>query len=361
MLEPTLPTTMQALVLTELGSLEHLSMAEIPVPRPVDDEVLIKVVTVAANRQDLNLILGHFKVPGLPMPHVLGLDPAGVVVGVGEAVVDIPIGARVVAKPPIACGRCTACLEGEDDACERITSLGIHRPGGMAEYVAVPQQNVFVMPDGLGFADATAVAHSVPVALTLLRRVAVSAGEAVLVSGASGAIGSAAVQLAKGLGAHVIALVGREQGAAWLAALSKRLAPDNIIDYVQRPDFARLVRELRPAGIDLYVETASDPVVWSEAMGTLARRARVAVIGAHAGPVVPTNNNWLFRQRVSIIGCSGSTLASFADALALAGQGQVLAHLDSISSSRDAQGAYARLLGRQNHGKMVLRVAPDPA
>ena len=92
----------------------------------------------------------------VPLPHILGIDPAGVVVAHGAAVSDPPIGTRVVVKPAIACGTCATCLAGEDDACPSAANVGVHRAGGMAEYVAVPASNAFPIPDGVGFAEATA-------------------------------------------------------------------------------------------------------------------------------------------------------------------------------------------------------------
>jgi NADPH:quinone reductase-like Zn-dependent oxidoreductase len=350
---------MEAMVLDELGGFEHLRPAILPLPEPAEGEVLVRVATVAVNRQDINLVFGHFTIPGLPLPHVLGLDPAGVVVATGAGVTTPMIGDRVVAKAPIACMACAPCLGGDDDACERIRSLGIHRPGGMAEYVAVPATNAFVLPRGVAFEEATAISHSFPVALTLLRRAGVRTGETVLVSGASGAVGSAVVQLARRQGARVIGLVGQDAGAEWLRALPADVGPDHVLDHGREPAFAPLVPQIAPAGVDVYVETASQPAVWSEALKTLARQARVAVIGAHGGPIVEVNNNWLFRQRITILGCSGSTVAAFAEVIELAGAGRIVPHIDSIRPMREAADAYGRLLARQNQGKIVLRVAED--
>jgi len=357
--ELVIPQRMQAMVLSELGGLDGLGLDEVAVPQVAADEVLIRVATVAVNRQDLNLIFGRFKVPGFQLPHIPGLDPAGVVAAVGPLVGDLAVGDRVVVKPPIACTECQACLDGEDDACERVHSVGIHRPGGMAEYTSVPRRNVFLLPHQLAMADATAVSHSFPVALTLLRRVGVGPGDTVLVSGASGAVGSAVVQLARSQGARVIAGVAGPSGAEWLRGLPPAIAPDLVIDYAETAGFSTLVREFEPAGVSVHVETASDPGLWDEAMKSLARRARVAVIGAHAGPRVEVDTNWLFRQRVTIIGCSGSSLAAFADSLDLAGRGAIVPHIDSIGPLTGAVAAYERLLSRDNRGKIVLRVTDD--
>jgi acryloyl-coenzyme A reductase len=350
---------MPAVLMTRAAGLEHVKLGTAPVPTPADDEVLIRVATVAVNRQDLNLIMGKTPSRDLPLPHVLGLDAAGVVAAMGSAVDGFKTGDRVMVKPPIACGECSPCLAGEDDACERISSVGVHRPGGMASYVAVPSRNVFAIPPALGFAEATAVSHTFPVALTLLRKVGLQADDTVLVSGASGAVGNAVVQSARALGARAIAAVGSERGAARLRELPAAVAPELIIDYAVDPTFAPQVKASEPAGASIYVETASEPAVWGEALKALARRARVAVIGSHAGPIVEMNNNWLFRQRVTIYGCSGSSLAAYADALDLAAEGRVVPNIDSVLPMNEAVQAYQRLMDRQNTGKIVLRVTDD--
>jgi NADPH:quinone reductase-like Zn-dependent oxidoreductase len=177
------------------------------------------------------------------------------------------------------------------------------------------------------------------------------------VSGAAGAVGSATVELARSLGARVIAAVGSDRGAEWLRALPEASAPHAVVEYGSEGGLADAIREAAPDGVDVYVETAADPAVWDEALSTLARRGRVAVIGSHAGPIVKLNANWLFRQRVTIFGCSGSTLAAFRESIALAGEGVIVPNIDSILPMSRAAEAYQRLVDRENQGKVVLRVS----
>lgn len=351
------PRMMPALLLEALGGLDHLVLGELPVPAPGPGEVLVQVVTVAANRQDIVTASGRFPNPDLVLPHVLGMDPAGVVVGLGEGVTEPAVGTRVVVKPGIACGACGPCLDGEDDGCDRAKQVGVQLPGGMAGFVAVPARNAVPLPDGLGFVEATALAHALPVALTALRRVRIRAGETVLIDGAAGAVGSAAVQAAALLGARVIAAVGGREGAGWLESLPAAVRPVAVVDYAAEPDFGPAVRAVAPAGVDVLVETSSAPAIWNVALAQVARHGRVAVVGAHAGPVAEVNLNLLFRQRISIIGCSGSSAAAFRESLELADEGRVTPRIDAVMPLAAARAAFGRLMARQNHGKVVLRVA----
>ncbi len=349
-----LPRMMRALVLTEIGSTDYLEEREVPVPVLRDDEVLIEVYTVAVNHQDVFTLSGRANINRVELPHIHGIDPAGTVAAVGAGVSGFELGRRVMTKPAIACGHCRLCLVGEDDACLNLRNVGVHRQGGMAEYVAVPVTNVFPIPDTLTFAQATAIAHSFPVALLMLREKArVTADDIVLVSSASGAIGSASVQLAKIFRARVVAAAGSADRAAYAG----RLGADLTIDYGSNGSFAAEVRDAFPEGVSVYVESAGNPTVWTEALKTLGRRARVVVCGAHAGPVVDLDLKWLFRSRVAILGSSGSSLRGFQDIVDLAGAGKLVANIDSIRPLGDAAEAFASLMSRQNRGKVILQVA----
>lgn len=352
---PALPERMRAIALTAFGGPEDLELVQLPVPAPAAGEVLIEVHTVGVNRQDTFTMRGNAQARhAVPLPHVLGIDPAGVVVATGPGVETPAIGDRVVVKPGIACGACPDCLAGRDDACPTTENVGVHRPGGMAEYVAIPAQNTFAIGDDLPFADATAIAHSFPVALQLMRdRAGLRAGETVLVTGASGAIGSAAVQLAKLLGARVVAAAGGEERAAY----ARSVGADAVIDYRADPEFAPAVRAFAPDGVDLYVESAGDPAIWRESLKTVGRRGRVAVCGSHAGTLVELDLNWLFRMRVSILGGSGATRATQQDAIDLARQGRISANIHGHYRLEDAADAFALLLRRGNQGKVILDVA----
>lgn len=315
-------------------------------PAPQTGEVLIQVRTVAANHRDLLTIAGSPRPPRLP--HILGIDPAGIVVATGRGV-EAPVpGTRVVVKPAVACGTCGRCMADDEDACESKETVGVTRPGGFAEYVAVPARNAIPLPDAVDFAAGSALVHSFPVALHLLHRAGVGPDDIVLVSGAGGAVGSGAVQLARLAGASVIAAVGGSRKAA--------AAPpaDLVVDYAATPAFSRTIRERFPRGATVYVDSAGNPRVWDEAVRALAPHARIVVCGSHAGPSIRLDLTWLFRQRISILGSSGSTIAGVRQILDLAGKGRVSPPLDSVRSLWAARSAFERLLARQNCGKVVL-------
>ncbi|HEU4673442.1 MAG TPA: alcohol dehydrogenase catalytic domain-containing protein [Candidatus Limnocylindrales bacterium] len=346
---------MRALALTAFGGPEHLSFVELPDPTPATDEVLVRVRTVGANRMDLDVMRHKGIGMRVSLPQILGLDPAGEVVATGAAVTDLRPGDRVVAKPSVACGACRFCLAGDDDACAHLVNLGVDRQGGFAELIAIPRQNLARIPGGLDFPAATALAHAAPVALLMLReRAAVRPGEVVLVSGAGGSIGSAAVQIACLLGCRVIALAGSPATVEWASSLGA----EAVVDTSAEPTFAAHVRELAgPDGVAVHVESVGDPGVFAEAVRSLGRRARAVVCGSHAAPEVSIDLNWLYRNRISLIGSSGSSLASFRDAFALVAEGRIRPNIHAVLPLERAADAYRLLLERRNRGKVVLQVS----
>ena len=346
---------MRAMAIMAVGGPQAIIETQVPVPAPAQDEVLIRVRTVAVNHQDLFTMSGRAHKANLAFPHVMGIDPSGVIVALGSSVTTLQIGQRVAVKPPIACGACDFCASGADDSCRYLHNVGVHRWGGHSEFVAVPQQSVFPIAEQLGHAEATAVAHSFPVAQQMFDRVGLTADDTVLVAGASGAVGSAAVQLAKLSGAFVIGAAGSPDRASRASAAGA----DVTIDYTAEPAFSGRVREVAPEGVTVYLEPASNPRVWNEALKTLRNRARVVVCGSHAGPVVELNNNWLFRSRVAIFGSSGSTRVGMRRSLDLAASGEIRPLIDSVRPLSRIREAYADLKSRRSIGKVVLRVSDD--
>jgi NADPH:quinone reductase-like Zn-dependent oxidoreductase len=347
---------MRAVVITAIGGPDVLRLEQVARPDPGAGEALVAVRTVAANRQDVFTMTGTANVRELQLPHVPGIDPSGVVVALGPGADGLRLGDRVLTKPAIACGSCSFCLVGEDDACANLRNVGVHRPGGMAEYVAVPSTNLFLIPDALTHAEATAIAHSFPVALNLLTtRAGLVPQDLVLVLGASGAVGSAAVQVAKLHGATVVAAVGGPDRIARVEALGA----DLVVDYGADADWPEKIRARFPAGVTLVVDPAGNPDVWRGAVRALARRGRIAVCGAHAGPIVGLDLSWLFRTRATVIGCSGSTIAGVRRVVELAGEGKLRPAIDSVRPLEDVHAAFARLLARENRGKVVLEVSTE--
>lgn len=184
---------------TRLGRHQCCASRKFLPPRP-DLGKCSKVHAVSVNRTlDLAVRAGQYaRRP--PLPHVVGVDPCGVVAAVGAEVTTRKVGDRLVCEPIVGMQQ------------NRIPIvLGVSVWGGYAEYVKVPARATHLIPDGLDFVTASVVARHAPLAFTQLRdRAKVKPGEWVLVMGAAGGLGSAAIQAAKYLGAQVIAAAGSD-------------------------------------------------------------------------------------------------------------------------------------------------------
>ena len=194
----------------EHGGLGVLRHEEIPDSEPGPGEVLVRVRACALNHLDLWQRRG---IPGVLLPHCPGSDVAGEVVrsephGVAE-------GQRVLVQPGISCGRCVACLGGEDNLCRSYGLVGYQSEGGYAELVTVPVENIVPIPDRIGFVEAAAFPLTFLTAWHMLvTRAELRPGETVLILAAGSGVGQAAIQVARAQGARVIVTAGSAQKLA---------------------------------------------------------------------------------------------------------------------------------------------------
>lgn len=342
---------MRAAVLRRTGGPEVLGYEKVPTPTVAPGEVLIAVESVSVNQTlDLQIRSGASR-RGVQLPHVLGVDPAGNVAEVGEGVDRLAPDDRVVVTSAIWCGKCEACTIGEQEDCSSTAHIGVHRWGGYAEYVVVPEANVHQIPASLAFDEASVIMRHAPTARNLLKTKAeLSAGETVLAMGASGGLGSIGVQLAKLLGATVIA--GAGTGERVTAALA--LGADYGVAYRQEPLAERVLDLTNGRGVDVVFENVGDPALWADVMASMARRARLVTAGAHGGGRVDVDLHRLYRQRLRLIGGAGHRETDIDRSLELAADGQLRANIATHLPLSHAAQAHRLAERRAVNGKIVL-------
>jgi NADPH:quinone reductase-like Zn-dependent oxidoreductase len=342
---------MKAVVLREFGGPEVLRPEDIDVPTVARGEVLVRVRSVSVNRTlDLVVRAGNYPVK-IRMPHILGVDPAGVIAQVGAGVETFAVGDRVAVISMIACTRCKQCLKGEQASCLASQHIGLHRWGGYAEYVTVPARNVYQLPPNLSFAEGTVITRHFPMAFNqLMTRAGLQPGEWVLVMGATGALGSCCVQAAKMFGGKVIAGAGADERVA--AAL--RYGADAGINY-RRQNLAEEVMRLTDGqGADIVCENIADPTLWPGALDSLAVGGRLITAGAHGGGRVTLDVRKLYLRRLRIIGTAGTSVPDVEKALAAAAAGKIRAVIDRRMPLSEAAAAHRFLERNQVLGKLIL-------
>jgi NADPH:quinone reductase-like Zn-dependent oxidoreductase len=318
-----------------------MRLEDVPTPEPGPGEVLVEVHAVSVNRTlDLVVRAGTYaRRPALP--HVLGVDPSGVIAKVGEGVKERKVGDRVATIIRLSAGSTT----------ERPKLLGVNVWGGYAEYVKLPAENTRPLPDGLDFVTATVVARHAPMAFQLLRDQAkLQQGEWVLVMGAAGGLGSAGVQAAKYLGGRVIAAAGAD--ARVQAALE--LGADAGVNYRSTDLTSEVLRITEGRGVDVVFENVGDPHLFPKAFAALCRYGRMVTAGGHAGGVVPLDVNRLYLNSLRIIGSTGELPADLDMSLAAAAAGRFKALVECVLPLAEAQRAHALVADRSVIGKVVL-------
>ena len=342
---------MKAIVLREFGPPEVLHLEDVEQPSPAPGEVLVQVHSVSVNRT-LDLVVREGKYPAdVMLPLVLGVDPAGVVVAVGEGVVNPPVGARVAVVSMVACGDCSYCREGEEANCTKSRHIGVHRWGGYAEYVAVPAKNAYVIPDNVAFAGATVITRHFPMAFNLLvNKAEVQPGEWVLIMGAVGALGSSGIQVAKMLGANVIAGAGSDERVA----IAKSYGADYGVNY-RKQDLAKEVLHITAGrGADVVYENIADPTLWPGAFNSLAWAGRLVTAGGHGGGQVTLDVKRLYLRRMKILGAAGTNRRDVERALEAAGAGKVRAIIDRTMPLGEAAAAHRIMEEERILGKIIL-------
>src|ERR1700724_1651938 len=201
---------MKAIVFQQHGGPEVLQYTAVPGPWVRYHEVLVRVHACALNPLDLWVREGLPNVP-IPLPHIPGSDVAGEVAQIGPEATTVRVGQKVVLAPGVTCGKCPACVAGLDNRCRQFTNLGYLIDGGSAEFVRVPEVNCLPYPENLSFEEAASIPLVFQTAWHMLvTRAELQPGDDVLILGAGSGVGSAAIQVAKFLGAQVIATAGTD-------------------------------------------------------------------------------------------------------------------------------------------------------
>ncbi len=317
---------MKAIRIHEDGGPEVLRYEDAPDPEPGADEVLVELRAASLNHLDLWIRAGR---PSVPKPRILGADGAGVLADSGE---------RVVINPGLT-------HDGQ------VTVLGEHRDGTHAQLVAVPRSAVHRLPDELGFEEAAAFPLVFETAYRMLvTKAALAAAEWVLVWGIGGGVATAALAIAKALGAHVVVTSSSDEKLA----RAREVGADATLNH-GRDDVPARVRELTGGGAHVVVEHVGE-ATWARSLAAAREGGRVVVCGATSGPNPPAALHRVWWRELSIFGSTMGTAADFERAFELVASGRARPVIDRVLPLADARAAHERLERGEQFGKIVFAI-----
>jgi NADPH:quinone reductase-like Zn-dependent oxidoreductase len=316
-----------------------MKLEDVPTPEPGPGEVVIKVAAVSVNRT-LDCIARAGKYPRpINLPHILGVDPVGTVVAIGDGVTTRKIGDRIAMT--LHLGRPGAPLN----------LIGIDRWGGYAENLKLPVENTYPLPAGLDFNTACVVARHAPLAHNMLRnKVKLQSGEWVLVMGASGGLASFIVQIAKHLGGRVIAAAGSDHHVE----VAMGLGAEHGINYRKQDLTAEVMKLTGGKGAQVVCENIGDPELFPKAFASIAMRGRLVTAGGHGGGVVPLHIFNLYAKNTTIYGTTEQTHEDMTESLQVAADGHLKALIDQTLPLSEAVRAHQIIEGRGGTGKVLL-------
>ncbi|MBV8258640.1 MAG: zinc-binding dehydrogenase [Actinobacteria bacterium] len=328
---------MRAVRIHEDGGPEVLVLEDAPDPVAGPGEVLVRVRASALNHLDVWIRKG---LPSVPKPRILGADGAGVVEALGEGVGGFEPGERVVINPGI---------EMPDGS---IHVVGEHGDGTNAELIAVPAANLHPIPDGLSFEEAAAFPLVFETAYRMLvTRAGLREGEWVFAWGIGSGVSTAALAIAKALGARVIVTSSSD------AKLdrARELGADVVVNHATGDVKAAVKEATAGRGADVVVEHVGE-ATWRTSLDVAAREGRVVVCGATTGPNPPAALHRIWWKNLSILGSTMGTREDFAGAYELVASGRARPVVDEVLPLERIQAAHARLESGEQLGKIVLTV-----
>ena len=340
---------MRAVVFDRTGGPEVLELREVPDPLPAADEVLLEVKACGMNHLDLWLRSGALDLE-IEMPHILGCDVVGVARQVGAGVRHVKPGDSVLVLPTLSCGVCPQCLAGDDNLCRHYDLIGRRRNGGYAERVAVPGANCLPYPEGLPWERAAAI----PVVFLtawhmLVTRARLRPGEDCLVIGAGSGVGSVAVQLARLLGARVIATAGDDAKLGRARALGAH----EVLNHRTQDLTAEVRRLTGKKGVEVVFEHVGGKM-FEQSVATLARDGRLVTCGATIGQHATLDLNLVFGRHLTLLGSWMGRRSELVEALRFVKSGQLQPVVDAVLPLAEARQAHQRLESGAQFGKVVL-------
>jgi len=332
----------RAAYITEHGDPKVLKVGDIPPPEPGPGQVRVRVHFSSLNHLDIWIRKG---LPGLKLsyPHILGADSSGIVDKVGPGTTT-KVGAEVIVYPALSCGTCHECREGTESLCAHYKILGEHVSGTNAEFIVVPEANLFEKPKMVTFEVAAAFPLAYVTAWEMVvTKARVKAGQRVLVHGAGSGVSSAAIQIAKHFGAEVIATStdDRKLDAA------KAWGADTVVNS-RTNDFAASAKK-----VDVIIDHVGQ-VFWEKNIRCLKTGGILVTCGATSGFDAKTDLRHVFFRQLRLVGSTMGSRRDFPDILRLIREGKLSPIVDKTFPLEDIAAAHMHMESAKQVGKILI-------
>jgi len=294
-----------------------LSIEEVAKPKIAPTEVLVAVKVCGICHTDVAMIRGIYP-PRKKPPFILGHEIAGEVVEVGSEVKRIKVGDRIVVQSSISCGECSFCLVGRDNICAKAETIGIDRNGGYAEYVSVPERNVFKLPEEISYEEGAVISDALSTPYHAVETAQLEMNDTVVIFGMGG-LGLNAVQVATKLrGAKVIAV---DIDNAKLK-LARDFGAYQVIDSKKEDTVEKVMEITNGFGADCALEFIGLPITYTQAVKSVKRGGKVVMVGASTKDfsIAPFR---LFKEEIKITGSYTAIKSDFPILIDLVREGKL--------------------------------------
>ena len=344
---------MKAAIIEEHGNIDQLKVGQVETPKINPNEILIETKYSALNHIDLFITKGWSGLD-LPLPHVIGSDGSGVIKEVGKDTTLFDEGDRVAINPGISCGKCFFCLSGKQNFCEQFSILGEHQWGTFSEYFKIPEFNVIKIPDNFKLDLAAAAPLTFLTAWRMLNTQAkLKAEEFVFIHGAGGGVSTAAIQIAKYLGANVITSTSSKEKME----KALKLGADHVINYVENPDYSKFIYTeiTHKKGVDVVIDSVGKDT-FQNSIRLLKPGGRLVIPGATTGPISEVDLRQIFWKQLKIVGSTMSNQKEFRKVMDLIFLGKIRPVIDKTFPLEKIIEAEQYLSEHQQFGKIVLKI-----
>jgi acryloyl-coenzyme A reductase len=341
---------MRALVLKEFGG--PLILDDVPIPQPAADEVLIRVKACAVDQFDLTIRDGKFAM-AKKVPIILGHEMAGVVEAVGADVTTVSVADRVTSTLYLTCGKCRYCQTGRETICADFKGyVGIHTPGAYAEYTTIPAVNLVKIPESISFPEGSVLANAIGTPFhALTKRARLQPGERIIITGAGGGVGIHTVQVARMMGAFVMAVdIGDEK-----LAFARDLGAEVVFD-ASKGDFSAAAREwTNGEGVDVVLELVGS-ATFDSSIKSLARAGRMVIVGSHTGTTLTASPQAMIANEWEILGSRNVSKRELAEVVELVAAGRIKPVVTGTYPLEEAEAIHQRLRKQEIIGRVVLEL-----